>query len=193
MATVGSGKYTYEIIEDWATPPDGTAFGTVSAVAADSQDRVYVFQRTEPPVLVFDREGKYLSAWGEGRTAAPQHDWKASRLGPQPGEAMVRLADAAFSRMLAACGVPAAMFDANSDGTARRESLRLFHMGTVVPLARLLEHELSRRIEAPIKLKFDGYPRDMVSRAQVFAKMMAAEGMTVEKALAVAGLLEDAA
>ena len=71
MATVGSGKYTYEVIEDWATPPDGTAFGTVSAVAADSQDRVYVFQRTEPPVLVFDREGKYLSAWGEGRFENP--------------------------------------------------------------------------------------------------------------------------
>ena len=30
----------------------------------------------------------------------------------------------------------------------------------------------------------------MVSRAQVFAKLIAAEGMTVEKALEIAGLLE---
>ena len=49
------------------------------------------------------------------------------------------------------------------------------------------------KIESAIRLRFDGYPRDMVSRAQVFAKLIAADGMTVEKALAVAGLLEDAA
>ena len=41
MATVGSGKYTYEVIEDWARLPDNITFGNVSAVAADSQDRVY--------------------------------------------------------------------------------------------------------------------------------------------------------
>jgi hypothetical protein len=29
-------------------------------VATDSQDRIYVFQRKDPPVVVFDREGKYL-------------------------------------------------------------------------------------------------------------------------------------
>ena len=71
MATVGSAKYTYEVVEDWARLPDGMAFGTVSAVATDSQDRVYVFQRAEPPVVVFDREGNYLGAWGEGRFENP--------------------------------------------------------------------------------------------------------------------------
>ncbi len=71
MATVGSAKYTYEVVENWARLPDGMAFGTVSAVATDSQDRVYVFQRAEPPVVVFDREGNYLSAWGEGRFENP--------------------------------------------------------------------------------------------------------------------------
>ena len=77
----------------------------------------------------------------------------------------------------------------HSDGTAKREALRQWHLGTVRPLARLLEHELSARLDAPIRLRFDGYPRDMVSRAQVFAKLiLAAEGVTVEKALAIAGL-----
>ena len=66
MATVGSGKYTYEVVEDWAKLPAGMAFGTVSAVATDSQDRVYAFQRTEPPVVVFDRQGNYLNSWGQG-------------------------------------------------------------------------------------------------------------------------------
>ena len=73
---------------------------------------------------------------------------------------------------------------------SKREALRQFHLGTVRPLARLIEYELSQRLDAPIKLRFDSYPRDMVSRAQVFAKLIAAEGVTVEQALAIAGLME---
>jgi len=71
MATVGTGKYTYEIIEHWAKLPAGETFGNVSAVATDSHDRVYVFQRKDPPVVVFDRDGTYLSCWGIGAFANP--------------------------------------------------------------------------------------------------------------------------
>ena len=71
MTTVGAGKYTYNYIQDWAKLPQGQSFHTVSAVATDSQDRVYAFQRGEPPVLVFDREGKYLSSWGNGNFVNP--------------------------------------------------------------------------------------------------------------------------
>ena len=105
---------------------------------------------------------------------------------------MVKVAEAAFGRMLAACGCSPALFD-GSDGTSKREALRQWHLGTVRPLARLIEYELAQRLDTEVKLIFDGYPRDMVSRAQVFAKLIAAEGMSVEKALAIAGLLDDAA
>ena len=71
MTTVGTGKYTYRLIQDWAKLPQGVAFGTVSAVATDSQDRVYVFHRAEPPVLVFDPEGNFLSSWGNGVFSSP--------------------------------------------------------------------------------------------------------------------------
>ena len=71
MATVGKGKYTYELIENWAALPPGEAFGNVSAVATDSQDRVYVFQRKDPPVMVFDRNGTYLRCWGIGAFTNP--------------------------------------------------------------------------------------------------------------------------
>src|SRR2546427_596385 len=71
MPTVGKGKYTYELIENWAALPPGEAFGNVSAVATDSQDRVYVFQRKDPPVMVFDRNGTYLHCWGIGAFANP--------------------------------------------------------------------------------------------------------------------------
>jgi DNA-binding beta-propeller fold protein YncE len=38
----------------------------VSAVATDSQDRVYGFQRKDPPIVIFDRNGNFLSSWGNG-------------------------------------------------------------------------------------------------------------------------------
>ena len=67
MATVGTGKYTYELIENWAKLPPGETFGNTSAVATDSQDRVYVFQRKDPPMMVFDRDGTYLQLLGHRR------------------------------------------------------------------------------------------------------------------------------
>jgi DNA-binding beta-propeller fold protein YncE len=66
MATVGTGKYTYTLMQDWAKLPAGGTFAMVSAVATDAQDRVYAFQRKDPPIVVFDREGNFLSSWGNG-------------------------------------------------------------------------------------------------------------------------------
>ena len=60
MTTVGSGKYTYVLEENWAQLPEGMTMGNASAVATDSQQRVYVFQRKDPPVLIF-RAGRQLS------------------------------------------------------------------------------------------------------------------------------------
>ena len=71
MTTVGTGKYSYRLEQDWAKLPPGEEFGTVSAVATDLQDRVYVFQRKDPPVVVFDREGNFLSSWGNGNFENP--------------------------------------------------------------------------------------------------------------------------
>jgi len=71
MTIVGSGRYTYELVENWATLPTGWTFGGVSAVATDSQDRVYAFQRKDPPVVIFDRNGTYLGSWGSSVFADP--------------------------------------------------------------------------------------------------------------------------
>ncbi len=67
MATVQSGNYAYDVIEDWAKLPQGWTLGILVGVAVDSQDRVYVCQqRQDPPILVFDRQGVYLTSWGTG-------------------------------------------------------------------------------------------------------------------------------
>ena len=61
--TIGMGEFVYEYHGDWARLPAGKSFQTPSAVAVDSLDRVYVFQRRGPPVLVFDRDGNSLAEW----------------------------------------------------------------------------------------------------------------------------------
>ena len=71
MRTVGTGDYTYEVVEGWGNLPSGWSFGPVTAVAVDSQDRVYALQRKDPPIVVFDKEGNYLSSWGEGTINFP--------------------------------------------------------------------------------------------------------------------------
>ena len=63
--TVGSGEYTYRVDTNWAKLPDGWAFRDVAAVAVDHKDQVYVFNRGEHPMIVFDREGNFLRSWGE--------------------------------------------------------------------------------------------------------------------------------
>ena len=61
--TIGMGDYVYEYRPDWARLPASLSIRGVSGVAVDSHDRVYVFQRQGPPVLVFDREGHFLAPW----------------------------------------------------------------------------------------------------------------------------------
>ena len=71
MTQVGTGDYRYDVIRDFFKSPDGQPFGLISRVAADDQDRIYVFQRRDPPVVVFDRNGKHLASWGTGEVTDP--------------------------------------------------------------------------------------------------------------------------
>ena len=129
--------------------------------------------------------------WGDGAVNAPRADWKPTRLGPNPPEGFAKVASDSFSRFLAAAGVPPGLFAEGADGTAMRESLRQWHLGVVRPLARMLATELTDKFGMPVGLKFDDYPRDMVSRAQVFAKLAAVEGVSPELALELSGMVSD--
>ena len=68
---LGSGKFIYEEVEGWAQLPPDWELGEVPGIAVDSQDRVYAFCRSEHPVVVFDRDGRFLGSWGEGMFVRP--------------------------------------------------------------------------------------------------------------------------
>jgi len=61
----------YQPVPGWPKLPDGVKLGPVSAVATDSDDRVFVFHRGKRPILVFDRDGKFLRSWGDGLFDTP--------------------------------------------------------------------------------------------------------------------------
>jgi DNA-binding beta-propeller fold protein YncE len=80
---VGSGRHTYRQHIDWAKLPPDIEFRP-AAVAVDSEDRVYAFNRVDAhPVVVFDRDGSFLKSWGAGqfrfphsiRFVAPNRAW----------------------------------------------------------------------------------------------------------------------
>jgi hypothetical protein len=67
----GSDKLRYEVVEVWGRLPEGWSFGNVIGVAVDSRDDVYVVNRGEHPVIVFDSDGGFKGSWGEGVFNAP--------------------------------------------------------------------------------------------------------------------------
>jgi DNA-binding beta-propeller fold protein YncE len=68
---VGAGPFRYRALPAWGRLPEGYAFSEVVGVATDSADRVFVFNRGEHPVIVFDRNGEFQGSWGDGRFVRP--------------------------------------------------------------------------------------------------------------------------
>lgn len=67
MVSLGSGSFTYEVSgENWGGIPADWTYKEATAVAVDSKDNVYVFNRGTHPMIVFDPEGNVLRTWGDG-------------------------------------------------------------------------------------------------------------------------------
>jgi streptogramin lyase len=75
---VGEGRYRYRLVDsDWGKLPEGWTWNRMPepgssgrfeepvSVAVDSTDRVFVRSRSDHPLTVFDKEGKFLASWGE--------------------------------------------------------------------------------------------------------------------------------
>jgi DNA-binding beta-propeller fold protein YncE len=63
----------YELVPDWEQLPSGMTHRDVAGVAVDSHDRVFLITRSEPRVLIYDRDGRFVTAWGEGEFTNRTH------------------------------------------------------------------------------------------------------------------------
>jgi len=73
MATVGSGDYTYEREPSWPAMPRYWSFGAASDGAVNSRDEVHIFSRGDHPLTIWDRDGNFISSWGERTFSANPH------------------------------------------------------------------------------------------------------------------------
>ena len=72
LVTIGENGYVYEASsDDYGLLPDGWKYEETAGVAVDSNDNVYVYNRSEHPVIVLNRDGKFLRSWGEGLFDVP--------------------------------------------------------------------------------------------------------------------------
>ena len=130
------------------------------------------------------------SGYDTGRTGAPARDWKPERLGPKPPDSLAMIRKDTFNAVLAACGISPALYSDQGAGPAQKAAYQRFILLTVEPLATLLEHELTERLEVAVKLDFTALRgnEDVLARAQSLRRFVES-GIELEKALALSGLL----
>ncbi len=56
----------YKVDPNWPQRPEGVEWGQMAGVAVDDKDQIWLHTRANPPVQVYDVDGKYIRGWGEG-------------------------------------------------------------------------------------------------------------------------------
>ena len=61
----------FHTVENWAKLPPGIEWGSVISVDPDAHGDLWVFHRSEPPLLKFDPSGKVIQSFGKGMFVQP--------------------------------------------------------------------------------------------------------------------------
>ena len=77
MTTLGNGPLTFEPIPGWEQLSGDVTLTEAIGVAVDSRNRVYVFNRGTPEVIVLGESGELLDTWGQGHFERPHGIWIA--------------------------------------------------------------------------------------------------------------------
>jgi DNA-binding beta-propeller fold protein YncE len=62
----GAGKYQYELVDGWAKLPENWSLLDIGGIAIDKEDRIYVLNRGDHPIVLLDRNGNLVNSWGQG-------------------------------------------------------------------------------------------------------------------------------
>jgi DNA-binding beta-propeller fold protein YncE len=63
----------YEVDPKWPQRPADVKWDMTPGIAIDKNDHVYVYTRAEPPIQVYDTNGKFLRAFGQGVVKSAHH------------------------------------------------------------------------------------------------------------------------
>ena len=133
--------------------------------------------------------------WGseEGKVSAGvPGEYVQRRIGAAVPESNITLREMAGMDLVAACGVPGALFRSDADGTASRAATARFLDFSIQPVADAMAAELSRKLGTPVSLQFDALRRpDTILTLARAAATLAKAGVEVSDALVSVGLRDD--
>ena len=175
---------TLEALGDEASGPRGSFLPTPEK---DGQDDTLTLMRAD----VRKAKGSMLFVesmaddFGGGAPRAPQ-DWAQKRFGMMVPDAAVELSLMVSREIVSACGVSPTLFDPKSSA-AMREAWRQLLFGTVAPLGKIIETELSAKL-FPVSINWQELrASDLQARARSVDSLVKA-GVDKDRALALAGL-----
>ena len=125
-----------------------------------------------------------------GAGQEPASRWQPAAMRPDPAAAHVQLRRDSAADVLAACGIPPALFDmAKADSAGRREAYRQLTFTTLQPWGRLVQAELRAKLDSPdLVLSFAGlHGADLATRGRAL-KQLVESGVTLAEAMAITGL-----
>ena len=128
------------------------------------------------------------AAWGAGQESKPADDWVSKRFGMMPPQSMVELRSRSELSILAAAGVPVTIMSL-SDGTAKQKDFARFLTLTMVPLGKIIAHQIGDALEVP-DLAFDFNDlgaADIAAKGRVFGQLVS-NGVSIADAAEVSGL-----
>ena len=151
-------------------------------------------------LLDFLKRGGYFAGGSPTPGPASQQQEPAARhrpqtYGPEPNQVVQALRGDVGADIVNAFGVSPALLAERGDGAGQRESWRRFWLGTVAPLARMIEAETREKLDpsATVTLEAlrasdeDGRSRAVSRRAQAF-KVLTEAGIDSGEARQLAGL-----
>jgi DNA-binding beta-propeller fold protein YncE len=68
---LGSNDHKYQIVPQWEKLPHEYRWPETAGVITDSKDNVYVFNRGNYPMIVFNSNGEFIKTWGENIFTRP--------------------------------------------------------------------------------------------------------------------------
>ncbi|MDE0508963.1 MAG: hypothetical protein OXI17_10050 [Gammaproteobacteria bacterium] len=124
------------------------------------------------------------------RTVDPDSPWKQRRIGPTPDAVLAEIQRDSFQRTLAAMGIPYDLFSGHGNSQGQKEAARRAQINLILPVTRMIEHEMQTKLDPGIRIKHDKYFTDMVGRAQVVEKLTAA-GVAMNIVLDAVEIVDD--
>jgi DNA-binding beta-propeller fold protein YncE len=71
VTTAFAQSNPYRAVEGWPQLPSNIKWGAVISVDCDAKGNIWVFHRSQPPILKFDRSGKLLTSFGTDMFVQP--------------------------------------------------------------------------------------------------------------------------